>query len=255
MHVILTFFLLVPLVAGFFSVYEPPENELNIVMSGADTTLSGTGNEYVMRQGLTPLSVYKDKNIIKQMYDFSCGSGALATLLKYDMGEFLGERQVINGLIKYGDREKIVERKGFSLLDMKRYVHTLGYEAEGYKAEISDLIEFNKPCIVPITLRNNYHFVVLRGVYGDHIFIADPSQGNLSFTINRFKKIWHKNILFIVFPKGGKGLGRLALSEEDLRFIDSDTLRNSIFSNVPPLVPFEQSFTDALDKTLNFKGN
>lgn len=34
----------------------------------------------------------------------------------------------MEGLLRYGEADKIVQRRGFSLLDMKRYAAALGYK-------------------------------------------------------------------------------------------------------------------------------
>ena len=69
---------------------------------------------------LEPMSQLQFRNVIRQAYDYSCGSAALTTLLDYYLGRNLEERQVMEGLLRYGEADKIVQRRGFSLLDMKR---------------------------------------------------------------------------------------------------------------------------------------
>ncbi len=60
------------------------------------------------------------QGIVRQAYDYSCGSAALTTLLNGYIGTQLDEQQVMNGLMKFGETDKIIERRSFSLLDMKR---------------------------------------------------------------------------------------------------------------------------------------
>ena len=67
-----------------------------------------------------PLAVKKFKNVVRQAYDYSCGSAALTTLLDYYLGRNFQERQVMEGLLQFGETERIVQRRGFSLLDTKR---------------------------------------------------------------------------------------------------------------------------------------
>ena len=161
----------------------------------------------------------KDENIVKQQFDYSCGSAALATLLNYYLGENFTEEQVIQGLMEYGDIKQLEERRAFSLLDMKRFVTVLGYQGTGYTAELEDLKKLDKPCIVPIEFFGYRHFVVYRGIYGDHVFFADPFMGNISFTLSEFEEMWHRNIVFIV-TDGGVTMDALLLKEEDLRLVE-----------------------------------
>lgn len=101
---------------------------------------------------LEPMSQLQFRNVIRQAYDYSCGSAALTTLLDYYLGRNLEERQVMEGLLRYGEADKIVQRRGFSLLDMKRYAAALGYKSGGFRAEFSDLDALEHPALVPIHL-------------------------------------------------------------------------------------------------------
>ncbi len=171
-----------------------------------------------------PLVEQKFRNIVRQAYDYSCGSAALTTVLKYYLGRNLDERQVMEGLLHYGESERIVERRAFSMLDMKRLVTALGYPAGGFRATLDDLRELDHPAIVPIHHAGFKHFVVLRAVRGDRVFVADPAIGNYSFTLAQFAEKWDDNVLFIVFPGGEKPLDGLELKEEDLRYVDDQTM-------------------------------
>ena len=139
----------------------------------------------------------------------------------------------MEGLLHYGENERIVARRGFSMLDMKRLVTALGFPAGGFKAEIQDLIELDHPAIVPINYAGFKHFVVVKTVKDGRVFIADPSKGNLTFTLARFQEKWDQNVLFVVFPGNTKPVDGLELREEDLRFIDDQTLSLQAFREFP----------------------
>jgi len=66
------------------------------------------------------------RGIVRQAYDYSCGSAALTTLLNGYGGLRLTEQQTMTGLLQYGEYQRIIERRSFSLLDMKRFVSALG---------------------------------------------------------------------------------------------------------------------------------
>ncbi len=180
-----------------------------------------------------PLTGMKYRNVVHQAYDYSCGSAALTTILEYYLGRKFQERQVMEGLLHYGESERIVERRGFSMLDMKRLVTALGYPAGGFKAEIEDLIELDHPAIVPIHYAGFKHFVVVREIRDNRVFIADPSQGNITFTLETFKKKWDQNVLFVVFPGNAKPVDGLELREEDLRYVDEQTITHTAFREFP----------------------
>lgn len=180
-----------------------------------------------------PLVEQKFRNIVRQAYDYSCGSAALTTVLNFYLGRSLGERQVMEGLLHYGESERIVERRAFSMLDMKRLVTALGYPAGGFRATIDDLIDLDHPAIVPIQHAGFKHFVVLRTIREGRVFVADPAVGNISFTLAQFEEKWDDNVLFIVFPGGDKPLDYLELKEEDLRYVDDQTLTLMALQQMP----------------------
>ena len=66
------------------------------------------------------------KSVLKQEYDFSCGSAALASLLTYHYADPVDEKTVFESMYDDGDQENI-NREGFSMLDMKHYLTPRGY--------------------------------------------------------------------------------------------------------------------------------
>ena len=62
-----------------------------------------------------PVVVQKNRNVVRQQYDYSCGSAALTTLLDFYLGRNFQERQVMEGLLRFGETERIIQRRGFSL--------------------------------------------------------------------------------------------------------------------------------------------
>ena len=176
---------------------------------------------------MEPFSELKYRHIVRQAFDYSCGSAALVTILTYHLGLKVTENQAMDGMLEHGEKEKIVERRGFSLLDMKRYVSSLGVESAGFRAEVKDLLTLEHPAIVPIDYAGAKHFVVLRGVRDGLVFIADPSAGNLVFSLAEFTTLWDRNTLFMVYPsKSHPAVGQLALSDQELGVFDMDRVKD-----------------------------
>ncbi|EAR21773.1 Peptidase C39, bacteriocin processing [Nitrococcus mobilis Nb-231] len=141
-------------------------------------------------------------HVIVQQWDLSCGAAALATILRYQHGDPVPEREIAKALMKrkeYIANPLLVRiRQGFSLLDLKRYVDQRGYEGIGYgKLKLQDLIE-RAPIMVPLSLHGYNHFVVFRGVRRNQVLLADPAWGNRTMGIKRFKHVW------INYPQIGK---------------------------------------------------
>jgi predicted double-glycine peptidase len=147
------------------------------------------------------LEMRRDKVVIQQ-WDFSCGAAALATILNYQHGDPVTEREVAIGLIdreEYLDNPDLVRmRLGFSLLDLKRYVDERGYEGIGYgDLTLKDLIE-RAPIMVPVDFNGYNHFVVFRGMMRDRVLLADPAYGNRTMTVEHFEDGW------LNYPEFGK---------------------------------------------------
>ena len=139
------------------------------------------------------LEMRRDKVVVQQ-WDLSCGAAALVTLLNYQHGENLSEREVAKGLIRrreYIENPDLVRyRQGFSLLDLKRYVDQRGYEGVGLgRLTLADAVEA-APIMVPVDFNGYRHFVVFRGVRGSRVLIADPAFGNRTVPIERFEAAW-----------------------------------------------------------------
>ena len=220
------FVVLLGLLGPFYPIQSVPPNEVRVV-AGTQTV------PVALHQDIKTRSEFTSAHIIKQQYDYSCGSAALATLLNYYLGEKLTERQIIAGLYEYGDKNQIERLKAFSLLDMKRFVEKLGYYGTGYRADIEDLRTMGKPCIVPMEIFGYQHFVVFRGIVQDHVFLADPYLGDVSFPVEEFRKMWQRNVAFVVTDHDIVH-SALMLKSEDLRFIDLDATRRALDNFQPP---------------------
>jgi predicted double-glycine peptidase len=224
--VFLGFFVILALLNPFYPLQNVPPKEVRLAAGTQAVPLT-------LRQDLKSRAEFTDAHIVKQQFDYSCGSAALATLLNYYLGEKLTEKQIIGGLVEYGDKKQIERLRAFSLLDMKRFVEKLGYHGTGYKADIADLKTLGKPCIVPMEIFGYQHFCVFRGIVQDHVFLADPYMGNISFPMEQFRKMWQHNVAFVV-TDGESVNSALMLKEEDLRFINLDATRSALDNFRPP---------------------
>jgi predicted double-glycine peptidase len=136
----------------------------------------------------------RQQKIVMQQFDLSCGAAALATLLRYQHGESVTERDVAIGLVgrrEYLENPDILRaRQGFSLLDMNRYVDSIGYEGAALGAvTYGDLLDL-APAIVPVRVHGYNHFVVFRGAVGDNVLLGDPAYGNRTMSRARFVAAW-----------------------------------------------------------------
>ena len=134
---------------------------------------------------------------LRQQYDFSCGSAAVATLLTYHYAYRVSEQDVFGEMFVRGNQAKI-KREGFSLLDMKNYLAAHGFEADGFQAEVDQLRSSGLPAIVLIKENGYNHFVVIKGLQDGRVLVGDPTSGTRAMPYARFKELWANNILFVV---------------------------------------------------------
>lgn len=158
-----------------------------------------TGEVY--HANITSMREARYLNIVQQRTDFSCGAAALATLLRYAYGMQVDEQTVLAGMLVKSN-PVVVQKQGFSLLDLKNYVQQLGMRARGYRVSEQRLRSLRVPAIVLIDTKGYKHFVVLKRVLGDRVYLADPALGNKIMTLEKFKKAWPSRALFIVIGSG-----------------------------------------------------
>lgn len=137
------------------------------------------------------------RHTVRQQYDYSCGSAALATLLTYHYDTPVSEQEVFRAMFARGDREKI-RRDGFSLLDIKRYLAERGFVADGYETDLSELTQAGVPAIALIKERGYHHFVVIKGIRGERVLVGDPSSGTRVVPIQQFRQVWVNRVLFVI---------------------------------------------------------
>jgi predicted double-glycine peptidase len=148
--------------------------------------------------------------IVPQRYDLSCGAAALATILKYYYNDPVDEAEIARYMIEYGDQEQIA-KKGFSLLDLKKYAEARHYVANGYKVSLERLIEgLQIPAIVLITTGRYSHFVVLKAIRGDQVYVADPAFGNRATSVEDFAKNWN-GVVFLVVSSEERSVSEMPL--------------------------------------------
>ncbi len=134
---------------------------------------------------------------LRQQYDFSCGSAAVATLLTYQYGQRVDEGEVFDFMYRHGDQAKI-RKEGFSMLDMKHYLASRGFLADGFEQPVERLVQETVPAIVLLSERGYRHFVVVKGVGNGRVLVGDPAMGTRAISLERFHRLWLNGILFVI---------------------------------------------------------
>lgn len=146
--------------------------------------------------GVTSLKEARFRTVLKQRYDFSCGSAALASLLSFHYERPTTEEAVFTAMYRLGDKERI-HRTGFSLLDMKGYLEAEGLRADGFRVTLDRLEAAKVPAITLINTNGYKHFVLIKGVRGDEVVVGNPAAGVRIYTRQAFTGMW-EGIAFII---------------------------------------------------------
>ncbi len=187
-------------------------------------------------RGMSPIHSWKelrDQNVVLQKFDYSCGSGALATLMRYYFGDNVSEETILVGILDSMNEEEVRDREanGLSLLDLKNYSERRGYQAVGVKLNYASLPKLMGPVLIHLEKKGYRHFAVLKGVRGDRVYLADPSRGNVRLSVDRFAKEWSG--IALVLGKEAFGLPqKYPLALEDQKLIPNEMLaaRKSLFN-------------------------
>jgi len=183
--------------ALFISAFSMPQSAI-----AADVQFSGVaafGGLYTSR--VVSLNEAKYKNLVRQNTDYSCGAAALATILKFGYDIDASEDVVMEGMLKVGD-PKIIRSKGFSMLDMKRFVESMGMRGRGYRLSEERLKKLRIPVVVLMDINGYRHFSVLKRVSNGEAFLADPVLGNRRMPFDEFKQAWANRVVFAVIGSG-----------------------------------------------------
>ena len=138
-------------------------------------------------------------DIVEQKTDFSCGAAALATVLRQAYWLDVNEDEIIKGMLQNADQE-LVRVQGFSMLDMKRYVESIGMRARGYRIPAQSLESVNIPVVVLLDIRGYKHFVVLQRTQKDWVYIGDPVLGHKRYSHEDFIKGWNGIVFAVIGP-------------------------------------------------------
>ena len=144
----------------------------------------------------------RNDQLVRQHWDLSCGAAVVATLLTYQLGSPTTEREAALGMLRQGDVHLVRARLGFSLLDLKHFAASRGFEAAGFGDLTLDELVAMAPVVAPIRVFGFAHFVVVRGRVGDRLLLADPAFGNRTMKVQTFLDAWPSRIGFVIHPPG-----------------------------------------------------
>jgi hypothetical protein len=148
----------------------------------------------------------RNRNILMQQRDYSCGAAVLGTMLRYYWNDPVTEDQLINDIRGMLNAEELMDRfeNGLSITDIRRLAVKRGYLSSIGKLTFKKLTETKIPVIVGIITRGYDHFVIFRGFDGEWVYLADPSRGNIRVPAQQFIDEWQQNTVLAVIRRGSE---------------------------------------------------
>ena len=156
-----------------------------------------TNGSIRVEKNITSYIEIKNRNLVRQKEDYSCGSASLATILKYYYNYEISERDILDmvmklkGINKDNFVQKIKENGGLSFLDLSVIAKTKGFKALGLALNYDTLTKLKAPVILFVKIRKNEHFTVYKGADSKNVYLADPSFGNIKVRISKFKEMFY----------------------------------------------------------------
>ena len=179
-----------------------------------------------------------------QMEALECGAACLAMVMAY-YGKWVPLEQV-----RY---DCGVSRDGSNARNVLVAARNYGFDAQGFRCEISSLREnMDLPCIIHW---NFNHFVVLDGFRGNYAYLNDPARGEVKVSMEEFDQAFTGICLQIKpgveFVPGGKPKSTLEFAKKRLAgagaavmFVLLSTIIGYLFGIVNPV--FARFFMDRL---------
>jgi predicted double-glycine peptidase len=153
----------------------------------------------------------RSENMVRQHYDYSCGTSSLATILEFFYQKPISESRILRWILikkgllskncsqnlekcKFKKQLQKLENQDFmlSFWDLANFSREIGFKPVALAVDIKTLFQLKVPVIVYIKPRKwDSHFSVYRGTDGKFIYLADPSYGNIRMKISKFKSIFY----------------------------------------------------------------
>ena len=156
----------------------------------------------------------RQRNIVMQKRDYSCGAAAMATVLRYYWGDDVTEDKILIVLLATltPDETKDRFKHGLAISDLRRTAVKMGYQSSIGTMSLENLAGARLPLIIPLKVEEQDHFVVYRGMAAGRVYLADPIRGNVRPTITEFRQQWQKNAILVVVKPGEPPRDRSPLS-------------------------------------------
>jgi len=182
----------------------------------------------------------RQKEVVIQSTEFACGAAAVATLMQYFFSIQVSESEVLaraeaSMLLRGANPE---EAHGLTAFDLKAASHAFGIGMAGYCINQGELADYFARGGLPVIAHLTYphkHFVVVIGIRGTLLLIADPAWGQRVVGCSEFDSMrTERGVVLIPIPSQqraeiAKAVQGQALLEMDGRLNQLQIIREEIY--------------------------
>ncbi len=191
--------------------------------------------EFTVKKPIKSWIEFKNENLTRQEYDYSCGSASLSTILKYYYSLDIDEKDILDAVLEskgydISKKAKLEEENTtLSFFDLASYAQTKGFKAVGLALDMKSLSKLKAPVILFVKIRKNEHFSIYKNMDKNYVYMADPSFGNIKVKLSKFKEMFYQRD-DLKYP--GKILAIIPIIDEqkdDIRYSFMDIEKSSDF--------------------------
>ena len=127
---------------------------------------------------------------VKQSNIKDCASSCIYNLIRY-----------YRGYVNYNNitkRLKITE-KGSSIYNVVKTLKSYNFTSDAYECNYDSLNNIKHPFIAYLKIDNYYHYVIVKKIKDDKIYIFDPIRGNIIYSKNKFISEWQSIIIDVIY--------------------------------------------------------
>jgi predicted double-glycine peptidase len=166
------------------------------ILGFANVTLNQ--KEFTITKPIKSWIEFKNENLTRQDYDYSCGSASLSTILKYYYNLDISEKEILDTILESKGLNK-EDKKEFedgdmtlSFFDLAKYTKDKGFKAIGLALDLESLKKLKAPVILFVKIRKSEHFTIYKNMDKNYVYLADPNFGNIKVRISKFQEMFYQ---------------------------------------------------------------
>lgn len=144
------------------------------------------------------------RTVVRQRCDPSCGAAALATLLHHHYALPFTEAEIYYAMSRASREPARIDLFGPSLLDLRTFLASLGFNAQGFRLTLDEMRAHATPAIALMGDDEEAHFVVVKGVQDGRVLVGDPVEDLRVVSADTFRRAWN-GVALLIDPSTMRG--------------------------------------------------